>query len=174
MRGALLEGMTKTSRKIHLWLSLLFAPSLIFFAISGSLMMFGLHESSSTPAWLEKLSEVHKTQSIDDRPTRAAKPTDVVNGAGAARTERVAVRDSGKPDAVSDAAPARTRTSTEPARSPLHRSLPLMLWFAALAVGLITTAVVGVYLAFAYKRDRATVWGLLAAGVVIPVILAFL
>ncbi|MGE5186905.1 MAG: hypothetical protein ACM31C_32865 [Acidobacteriota bacterium] len=48
-----------------------------------------------------------------------------------------------------------------------------MLWFAALAVGLVTTTGFGVYMAFAYKRDRALVLGLLAAGIVLPIVFAF-
>lgn len=156
--------MTKTSRKLHLWLSLLFAPSLVFFAITGSLMIFGVGEANGP---LAKLSEVHKIQSIDERPARPSR----TSAATPAVREQVAMRDTAAPAAISDAAQT---AKPAPARAPLHRSLPLMIWFGALAIGLVVSAIVGVYLAFAYKRDRATVYGLLAAGFVIPIVLAFL
>ena len=48
------------------------------------------------------------------------------------------------------------------------------MWFVGLAVGLVASTGFGIYMAFAYKRDRAVVLGLLAAGIVIPIVLAFL
>jgi hypothetical protein len=34
----------KLARQLHLYLGTLFAPSIIFFAFTGSLQLFGLHE----------------------------------------------------------------------------------------------------------------------------------
>lgn len=155
MRGAIPRRMTKTSRKLHLWLSLLFAPSLIFFAITGAFMMFGAGSALGT------LSEVHKIQSIDERPARPQTRPDT----------RVAVRETAPAATATDAG---TAPAAAPARTPMHRSLPLMIWFGALAVGLVVSAAFGVYLAFAYKRGRTLVFALLGAGVIIPVVLAFL
>ncbi len=143
--------MVKTSRKLHLWIGLLFAPTILFFALSGALQVFGMHEAEAgkpAPAWIAKLAEIHKDQSISPIPER--KPA---------------------------AAPARADAPAQPkpaVRPQPHRSLPLMLWFAALAVGLFASTGFGVYMAFAYKRDRAVVLGLLAAGIVVPIMLAFL
>ena len=156
--------MLKTSRKLHLWISLLFAPSLIFFAFTGVLMMLGIGESSAA---LSKLSEVHKIQSIDERPARTGKRAE------ATPAERVAMRDEAAPTTVSDA-PAKPAAAPAPTRASLHRSWPLIAWFVALAAGLVASVVFGVYLAFAYKRERKMVLGILAAGVVIPLLLAFL
>ena len=149
--------MVKTSRKLHLWIGLLFAPTIIFFALSGALQVFGLHEAEAgkpAPAWIAKLAEIHKDQSISTLPARAPRPAPA-----AAMPSR------------SPAAPAAAKAAP---RAEPHRSLPLMLWFAALAVGLVASTGFGVYMAFAYKRDRATVVGLLAAGIVLPIVLAFL
>jgi uncharacterized iron-regulated membrane protein len=57
----------KRIRQIHLYLGALFAPLLIFFAFTGALQTFNLHESPrgsaySPPAWLVKISEIHKNQ----------------------------------------------------------------------------------------------------------------
>ncbi len=140
--------MVKTSRKLHLWIGLLFAPTILFFALSGALQVLGLHESEGgqpAPAWISKLAEIHKEQSIDTLPQRAPRP-------------------------APSTAPAAPRVE----RAQPHRSLPLVIWFCALGVGLIASTGFGVYMAFAYKRDRATVLGLLAAGIVIPIVFAFL
>lgn len=142
--------MLKASRKLHLWIGLLFAPSLIFFALSGTLQMFGLHEAEGgqpPPAWIAKLAEVHKIQSIDAQPARAPRP----------------------PAAAPAASPAPRVERAQP-----HRSIPLLVWFVGLAAGLVASTGFGIYMAFAYKRDRAVVLGLLAAGIVIPIVLAFL
>jgi hypothetical protein len=57
----------KTLRKIHLYLGCVFAPLLIFFALSGAWQTFALHRarkdaSYSPPAWITALSEVHQHQ----------------------------------------------------------------------------------------------------------------
>ena len=57
----------KTLRKIHLYLGCVFAPLLIFFAVSGAWQTFMLHHalkdgSYSPPAWIAALSEVHQHQ----------------------------------------------------------------------------------------------------------------
>ena len=145
--------MVKTSRKLHLWIGLLFAPTIIFFALSGAMQVFGLHEAEAgkpAPAWIAKLAELHKDQSISPLPARRPEARPAPAASPAAR-------------------PAKPAAHASP-----HRSLPLMLWFAALALGLIVTTGIGVYMAFAYKRDRVTVLGLLAAGIVLPIVFAFL
>src|SRR5580698_2249190 len=52
-------------RKWHAYIGLLIAPSVLFFALTGALQIFNLHEAHGTytPALLiEKLSAVHKDQ----------------------------------------------------------------------------------------------------------------
>lgn len=145
--------MVKSSRKIHLWLGLLFAPTIIFFALSGALQVLGMHEAEGgqpAPAWISKLAEIHKEQSISPLPQRAARPAPA-------------------PATTTLAAPAPHVERAQP-----HRSIPLIIWFCALAVGLVASTCFGVYMAFAYKRDRKVVIGLLAAGVILPIVFAFL
>ena len=54
-------------RQIHLYVSMLFAPSLLFFAVTGALQLFDLHEtkpgrSFEPPEVLQELGMVHKKQ----------------------------------------------------------------------------------------------------------------
>lgn len=60
----------KNLRQLHLYLGCIFAPVLIFFAVTGAWQMFGLHrgrkDNSYTPARaIVVLSEVHQHQHLE-------------------------------------------------------------------------------------------------------------
>jgi hypothetical protein len=137
----------KIIRKLHFFIGVLFAPTIVFFALSGSFQMLGLHEGSDASSWIAKMGQIHKDQTIDSPPPRKAPAQP-------------------KPDTASAPRP--------PERAGPHRSYPLLVWFFALALGLLTSTGLGIYMAFAYKRDRVVILSLLAAGIVIPVVFAFL
>jgi len=50
-------------RQLHMYLGVFFAPSILFFAFSGSLQLFNLHEGHH-PAWIAKLASIHKDQRL--------------------------------------------------------------------------------------------------------------
>lgn len=55
-------------RKAHLVLGLFFAPSILFFTITGTLQTFQLHEPHDTyvpPPAISALASVHKEQALD-------------------------------------------------------------------------------------------------------------
>ena len=140
----------KTIRKLHFWMGTLFAPTIVFFAFSGALQVLGLHEASSgesAPGWIAKLAQIHKDQSIAERPARKPSP---------------------RPDPA-----AAPRPPAEPHAQP-HHSTVLVVWFLVMAIGLMCSTGLGIYMAFAYKRDRMVIAGLLAAGIAIPIISLFL
>jgi hypothetical protein len=69
----------KSLRSLHLFLSCLFAPMLIFFAVSGSWQLFNWHESKKdhtyiAPPALAALSFVHKDAHIPGTPGRQPTP----------------------------------------------------------------------------------------------------
>jgi hypothetical protein len=133
----------KTARKLHLWLGTLFAPSIIFFAVSGAFQLLGLHEGEGATAFVSKLAQVHKDQTIDELPHKAPRP------------------------------PVNAKEAAPPREGP-HRSMVLMIYFLAMAIGLVFSSCIGIYLAFAYKRGRAVIIGLLAAGTIVPIVGLFL
>ena len=139
----------KLARKLHLWLGLLFAPSIIFFAFSGALQIMGLHEGAGASGWISELALIHKDQMVS-APPRAPRP---------------------KP---AEAAAAPQPEPHPDAHDAPHASKPLKAFFLLMALSLISSSGLGIYLAFAYKRDRVTVIALLAAGVIVPLILLFL
>lgn len=137
----------KLVRKLHLWMGMLFAPSILFFALSGAFQIYGLHEGDG-PAWIARLALVHKDQLLS-APSRPPRPVEAA----------------AKPEAGRPASPPRERA---------HPSQPLKAFFLLMSLGLMTSTGLGIYLAFGYKRDRVTIVGLLIAGTIIPIVALFL
>jgi hypothetical protein len=136
----------KTMRKLHLWIGMLFAPTIIFFAISGALQVAGLHEDASS-GLVVTMAQVHKNQTIDTPKRRPPAPR--------------------PPEASAPSTP-------QPPRTPPHRSQLLVVWFFVMALALVVSTGLGIYMAFAYKRDRVVILSLLGAGTAIPIISLFL
>jgi hypothetical protein len=63
------------------------------------------------------------------------------------------------------------RASHEPGR---QRSVPLQWFVALMSLGLISTSLLGIYMAFKYNRDKRLVFGLIIMGCVIPIALLYL
>jgi len=135
----------KSIRRIHGWLGVLFAPSIILFALTGALQMFNLHETErgETPGFIAKIAMIH-THQTDEVPVRKPQP---------APPKTDAPRPAPQPQAE--------RPST----------LPLKLFFLVMALSLIVSSVLGVWIAFVSKRDRNLHIGLLALGLVLPIVL---
>src|SRR5579884_2073387 len=136
-------------RQLHTYLGVFFAPSILFFAFTGSLQLFSLHEGHpgdayQPPAWIEKLASIHKDQRLEQRhgPPPAARPPD-------ARAERRA----------------------NAPRPQAKTTLALKWFFLAMSVGLMSTTLLGLYMAFQYQRNRKLIWSSLLAGVAIPALL---
>lgn len=125
-----------------------FAPAIIFFAFTGALQTFNFHEAQpgSTyhpPLWIEKLAQLHKKQTVQLR----QKP---------------------------QGAPPQRRRMEDPAPRPKTQqplTTTLLKWFVFLmSLGLITTSLLGIYMAFQYNRNRRVIWLLLVLGTAIPVL----
>jgi hypothetical protein len=57
--------LSTTIRRWHSYIGLFIAPSVIFFALTGAIQLYGLHEANGhyrPPAIVEKLSSLHKDQ----------------------------------------------------------------------------------------------------------------
>jgi hypothetical protein len=142
----------KSIRRVHAWLGVLFAPSIIFFALSGVFQLYGLHdtEPGESPGLIAKMGMVHTHQTATI-PQRAARPQSELPAPQANLMKTVA-------DGVVKK-PARPTT------------LPLKLFFTLMAISLIVSSALGLWIAFTSKRDRKLHVGLLIAGVVLPIVL---
>lgn len=79
----------KKLREIHLYLGCLFAPVLIFFAVTGAWQLFDLHRarkdgSYTPPAAVRLLSDVHQTQHLPSTTSNSGTPLKYFMLAGAA------------------------------------------------------------------------------------------
>jgi hypothetical protein len=143
----------KLIRLTHHYIGVFFAPTILFFAITGSLQMFGLHETSRgssyvPPAILVHLSQLHKKGSLSLPPRKAA-PFAPAKADGPKA-------DAPKPDASKSPAP----TPASPAPSPLS----LKIFFAATALALVISTCTELLMSWKYARRKAVVVGMLLGG----------
>jgi len=130
-------------RLVHFYLGVFFAPLVIFFAFTGVLQVFKLHESyRETPGsqgdWIAWFGQFHKEQAWIPPPVARAKAA---------------------PLAASKA--PEERLVTKP-----------MKWLVALmGTALVATTFLGLYIAFNYPARRRQCALALAAGIVIPLAL---
>ncbi|GGA07238.1 PepSY domain-containing protein [Dyella caseinilytica] len=154
----------KIARQIHLYLGVFIAPALLFFALTGGLQVFSLHETTrgsdyKPPAWLVTMAQLHKKQTTAVR----KRPVDAGNHA-----PEVAV-----------SAPAANPAPPMPANMDMPRAeaknpLPLKIFSALVALGLFISTLLGIYMAYRYTRKPGLITVLLLAGFVVPIVLALI
>jgi hypothetical protein len=147
------------TRLTHLYLGVFITPALIFFAFTGALQTFSLHETTrgssyKPPAWIVTLGQLHKKQTTVV-PVRKLPPPEKV----------VAPADKSE---LGPATPAQPSPAV-----PKPHTLPLKIFFLIVSIGLFTSTITGLYMAYKYIRNRRLVTAVLVAGIVIPIILPF-
>jgi hypothetical protein len=173
----------KYIRLIHLYLGVFIAPALLFFAFTGALQTFSLHETTrgsnyKPPAWAVTLGQIHKKQTTvvpvrklppPDKPDRPAdKSVDKSDTSTNKPTDK-----SQSPIAAAPAPNASPKPSDAPAPKP-HNALPLKIFFLLVAIGLFVSTLTGLYMSYKYIRNRTLITAILIAGIVIPVLLTIL
>jgi hypothetical protein len=159
----------KIARQIHLYVGVFIAPALLFFALTGGLQVFSLHETTrgsdyKPPAWLVTLAQLHKKQTTTV-PVRKARPMDA---------------DSHQPSPMASAsvlganAPAPTQAKPDMPRPEAKNPLPLKIFSALVALGLFVSTLIGLYMAYRYTRRPVLVSVLLLAGIVVPIVLTLI
>ena len=150
----------RTFRWLHLYFGLLIAPALMFFAVSGALQTFSLHESVAgssykPPAWVAELAQIHKNQTTEIR-----KRPDGGHGAPDGGHAAAAKGDAGAKPADAFSGPTKR-----------EQHVPLKVFFVLVSVGLMVSTLTGIYMAYKYARRGwvVTVW--LAVGVILPLML---
>jgi hypothetical protein len=141
-------------RKLHLYFGLFIAPALLFFAFTGSMQTLSLHEAAGTsytaPHWLAELSQLHKNQTLTVPERKAA---------------------------AADRKPAHAQDAASPPAQPVtletkqRRHLPMKIFFLIVALGLFSSSLTGVYMAYKYERSRLLVSATLLAGILVPLLL---
>jgi hypothetical protein len=149
----------KYIRLIHLYLGVFIAPALLFFAFTGALQTFSLHETTrgssyKPPAWAVTLAQIHKKQT----PIVPAKKTPQPDKTPTDKPSKQESKADSKP--TSDAAPA-----------PKHNALPLKIFFLLVSIGLFISTLTGLYMSYKYIRNRTLITALLLAGIILPILL---
>ena len=154
-------------RRWHTWIGVFIAPTVMFFALTGIVQIFSLHEARGgyhPPALIAGLGSVHKDQVFRvkaERPAPAAIPA-------AEHHDEDADHDHADGDhaapAPADHAPAK------PKGQPI-KVYALKWLFTFVALGLVTSTGLGLWMALSFGRDKRVLWALLAAGVILPVLL---
>jgi hypothetical protein len=140
---------TMMLRQWHGYFGVFIAPSVLFFALTGSLQLFSLHEThegyQAAPI-LQRLGRLHKDQVITlphQREAPAAKP-----------------------------APSHERTApAAKEEGPRPATLLLKVFFLLVAIQLVTSTCLGLWIAFTRNHDRRLTWMLLLVGVLVPLAL---
>ena len=137
-------------RRVHLYSGVLFAPAILFFAVTGVLQVFDLHKSSpangyQAPELIQRLGALHKDQAFDlPHKDDAAKTHDRAGKAGPKKAEK----------------------------PPIGPAQALLKVFAGMAaVGLAASTLLGLYIAYRFNRGPWLVTGLLIAGAALPAVL---
>ncbi len=161
----------KQLRQLHLYLGVFFAPAILFFAFSGALQTFSLHESEegesyTPPAWVVAIASIHKDQHLPHHKAHAHPAAPVAPAPEAA----IAPAASSASAASSEARPPQPDEHEHEGPSPL----PLKCFVLLLSIGLMTTALLGIYMALQNRNNRRNTWITLAAGVVVPIAMLFL
>jgi hypothetical protein len=140
-------------RQLHTYIGLFIAPSIIFFALTGSLQLFNLHEAHGAyrpPPILERLGRVHKDQVFAPNDDDAGPPP------------------AAKSDGAASAPPAHAdHMDTSPGLSTY-----LLKWFFLfVALGLVASTGLGLWLGLTHVRHKRVGWILLVVGAAIPLVL---
>ena len=155
----------KTARTVHLYLGVFSAPMLLFFAITGGLQSFSLHEGTRgssyvPPAWLASAAQFHKKQTTT-MPVRRRPPAETMAAVPGVAPAATRPAESQPPQRTAD------RTVTQPARN----LAPMKTFFALVALGLLFSVLSGLYMAWRYTRKPALFGIVLSAGVAVPLLL---
>ena len=151
------QSILKASRLTHRYLGIFIAPMLLFFAVTGAMQTLMLHEATPgsayvPPKWIMTLAQIHKNQTDILAPKKQKLLSDQAKA--------------GPPPAGVPVAPA---PSAAPPMPKVH--LPEKIFFLLVSLGLFTSTLTGIYMAYKFNRSKLVVTGLLLAGVALPLLL---
>jgi hypothetical protein len=159
--------MLRFLRQVHLYIGVFIAPSLLFFAFTGAIQTFSLHETTpgssyKPPALLVSLAQIHKKQTYII-PVRRPRPAEQAAPPATAHSDAKGLAT----DHPSPAAPA-------PAPSPAPQTkshMPMKIFFLLVAIGLFTSNLTGIYMSYKYNGNKLVITLLLVGGSILPPLL---
>jgi len=174
----------KFIRLIHLYLGVFIAPALLFFAFTGALQTFSLHETTrgssyKPPAWAVMLAQIHKKQTPIvpvRKPAPTEKPADknINKKVDKNVPESMSTPEPHPPDSGSSSSPSQAPKPFDETAPKPHNTLPLKLFFLLVSIGLFVSTFSGLYMCYKFVRNRNLITATLLAGVILPILLTIL
>ncbi len=157
----------QTARKLrtfHHYIGVFFAPAILFFAFSGTLQTFGLHEArgwggASPPGWIAWMGNVHKDQDPDHGAHGPAKHADADHD------------HADHADADHDHADAAPKPAAKPEAATPPATYVLKLFVGLMGAGLVLSSLLGITIALTLPSMRRVSIVMLAAGTLLPLAL---
>jgi len=151
----------RTLRQYHHYIGVFLAPAILLFAVSGVVQTFRLNEEKgwggTPPTWMVWISSFHKDQTPPrDKPAKPA--------AQRAPAAPAAHDDADHHEHAEDMAPAAPAAKRP---SPL----PLKIFVVLMALGLITSTLLGLTIALNNRAMRRVSIVMLAIGTALPLVL---
>lgn len=148
------QALLKAVRLTHLYFGVFIAPALLFFAFTGFLQTFSLHETTrgssyKPPVIFAKLGNIHKKATLLSPPRPEQGPP--------------------KGEAPNAAKAGPPQPKTPPPPQSFH--WPEKIFFGIVAVGLITSTLTGIYMSWMYTRRKIFIVVTFIAGAILPLIL---
>ena len=147
-------------RRLHQYLGLFFAPTLLLFSLSGALQTYRWQEpkgyGGSPPSWIVWMASVHKDQASPRPPRAEAGPP------------------AGEAKAKAPAGPSAKASTPKGEGKGGGRRAGLMLFVGLFGLALFVSTLLGIAIALANARSRRTNLAILAAGVVVPLLLLYI
>src|SRR5437868_15397781 len=155
-------------RLLHLYTGVFIAPAVLFFAFTGALQTFSLHETTrgssyKPPAWAVLLAQIHKKQT-PVVPVRKAPPQEK-------QADKAAPEKTQPSSSTAKAAPVEPPKSTGEAAPKSHNALPLKCFFLLVSIGLFASTLSGLVLSYKYVRNRRLITVMVIGGIIVPVLL---
>lgn len=171
------HALLRLVRQFHLYIGVFIAPAILFFAFTGALQTFSLHETTAgssyqPPRWAMVLAQIHKkaTPVIQSRKPAPAAAGHAGKHSGA---DHPHPGDDPAHDHVTPA-PGDTHASPTAATARAHHPLPLKIFFLLVSLGLGTSTLTGLYMSWKFaQRRHGLLLGLFVSGIIVPVVLVF-
>ena len=138
-------------RRLHMYVSVFVAPSLLFFALTGALQTFRIPDQKAAPELIQKLARVHKDDVFAIKPPKPKRPDAAGGHQGGAR---------------------ETMEKAPEAKPQPKPSTTVLKWFfAAISAGIVLTTLFGLWMALVQSRQKLVLWALLIAGAAAPILI---
>jgi hypothetical protein len=163
----------KYTRLAHLYVGVFISPAILFFAFTGAIQTFSLHETTrgssyKPPAWAVMLAQIHKKQT-PIVPVRRPPPPE--------KSADTDTTKSGKPDSapLPNGAPNAPAAATKPPSPDAvvprpHNTVPLKIFFLLVSIGLFASTLSGLYMSYKFIRNTKLITALLIAGIIVPIV----